>query len=307
MIYTITLNPSLDKTAQLDELLLEVDNDLKAVQYDIGGKGINVSKTIASLGGKTSCITILAGKIGMLIKSYFNDDFPVDIIECNGNNRVNFKIVHPKGGLTTFNGQGFDWDDSLKEQLCDRISDKCTIKDTLVCTGGLPPQCPEDIYYHLMIEAKKKGSLTILDAKGKALKYGLQANPDICKASQKTLASYFSIDENDDDGVIRCASSLISDELAICVVMMNNGRVCFISKDDFIEAQPIKMETISCVGSSSALLGGIAYAYQEKYTFEEMVKVSMAAYSGALTTYGPNPADGELVKKLKRLVDFRRK
>ena len=54
MIITVTLNPALDKTAFVDKVILNGLNRLDNIVYDVGGKGINVCKTLVSL--KQECL-----------------------------------------------------------------------------------------------------------------------------------------------------------------------------------------------------------------------------------------------------------
>ncbi|MDY5483074.1 MAG: PfkB family carbohydrate kinase [Clostridium sp.] len=64
MIVTVTMNPAIDKTVDLQALLPGGLNRIQRVAYDIGGKGINVSKTIHALGGESIATGFFAGNTG---------------------------------------------------------------------------------------------------------------------------------------------------------------------------------------------------------------------------------------------------
>ena len=51
MIYTLTLNPAIDKTVEISGLVLGGVNRTDSERSDAGGMGINVSKVIKTLGG----------------------------------------------------------------------------------------------------------------------------------------------------------------------------------------------------------------------------------------------------------------
>jgi 1-phosphofructokinase len=69
MIYTVTLNPALDKTVEIPNLTIDSVNRITTMRTDPGGKGINVSKVIDKLGGKSIAIGILGGNTGRAIQS----------------------------------------------------------------------------------------------------------------------------------------------------------------------------------------------------------------------------------------------
>ena len=64
MIYTVTLNPALDKTVEIPGMALDTVNRITEMRTDPGGKGINVSKVIAKLGGDSRAVGILGGESG---------------------------------------------------------------------------------------------------------------------------------------------------------------------------------------------------------------------------------------------------
>lgn len=53
MIITVTMNPAIDKTVEVDKFQPYALNRIRRIEYDAGGKGINVSKTIHALGGES--------------------------------------------------------------------------------------------------------------------------------------------------------------------------------------------------------------------------------------------------------------
>ena len=70
MIYTVTLNPALDKTVEIPGMALDTVNRITEMRTDPGGKGINVSKVIAKLGGESRAVGILGGESGRMPHEY---------------------------------------------------------------------------------------------------------------------------------------------------------------------------------------------------------------------------------------------
>ncbi|MCR4660649.1 MAG: 1-phosphofructokinase, partial [Clostridia bacterium] len=73
MIYTINLTPALDYTLDMDSFEIGSINKPKSESITIGGKGINVSLNLKSLGLESKVLTILAGFTGKYLKEQFDE------------------------------------------------------------------------------------------------------------------------------------------------------------------------------------------------------------------------------------------
>ena len=70
MIYSVTVNPALDKTVIIPNFTSCGVNRVQSLRTDAGGKGINVSKYIAVMGGESTALALLAGEVGKGIFSF---------------------------------------------------------------------------------------------------------------------------------------------------------------------------------------------------------------------------------------------
>ena len=109
MIYTVTLNPSLDYAVMVEEFALYKTNRTATEQMTPGGKGINVSKTVHALGGETLAMGIVGGATGGYIKTALDRaGVPNDFVIAEHPTRTNLKILDPVLGTTTdINEAGF--------------------------------------------------------------------------------------------------------------------------------------------------------------------------------------------------------
>ena len=102
MIYTVTLNPARDKTVEIPNFSPCAVNRITALRTDPGGKGINVSKVIAALGGESVAMGILGGNTGAAIAGALEEmDLACDFVTVPGETRTNLKVVDPANGSTT--------------------------------------------------------------------------------------------------------------------------------------------------------------------------------------------------------------
>ena len=102
MIYTVTLNPALDKTVEIPGIALDTVNRITEMRTDPGGKGINVSKVIAKLGGESRAVGILGGESGRALEKLLeNENFTTQFRFVEGQTRTNIKIIDRIGHTNT--------------------------------------------------------------------------------------------------------------------------------------------------------------------------------------------------------------
>lgn len=68
MIYTLTLNPSIDYIVRLEHLAIGQVNRILTDNKYAGGKGINVSRVLHRLGYSTKALGFIGGFTGQFIK-----------------------------------------------------------------------------------------------------------------------------------------------------------------------------------------------------------------------------------------------
>ena len=168
MIYTVTLNPSIDYIVRLDKLTIGITNRTTSEEYYYGGKGINVSMVLAELGIDSTAYGFVAGFTGKAIENGIrNDHIITDFIKLDhGISRINIKIK--AGEETEINGQGPHIGDAELERLLQKI-DRIGEGDTLVLAGSIPNTMPDDVYERMMERISRKnagGLLACLPAGG---------------------------------------------------------------------------------------------------------------------------------------------
>ncbi|MEG0177084.1 1-phosphofructokinase family hexose kinase [Anaerorhabdus sp.] len=308
MIHTVTLNPSLDKTARCEEISKGSLNRLEIISYDIGGKGINVSKTIRALNGVSTAYTILGGAVGQTIREVMELEYmPLFASTIEENTRINLKVIDGQGHLTEFNERGPIVDKRNVMEIVYALKANVKPMDVVVLSGSLPNGVKENAYEKMVTEMKKLGAVVILDASGESLKQGINSIPTIIKPNKKELCDLFGVDKLTNSECIEKAKELVAKGIVLVVVSLGKDGAIYVTKDEVYQAMPINVKTKSPVGAGDALVGGIAYGYDQHYTLEEIIKYSMATATGAVTTNGTKPADAKTVKGLMKGVIIKKK
>ena len=190
MIYTVTLNPALDKTATVPGLTVDSVNRIRDLREDPGGKGINVSKVIAKLGGTSRAVALLGGSVGEKIKAMLAEQgIDVWAFEAMGETRTNLKVVDPELGThTDINEPGPEAGVAQLDAMLSALVGAIAAGDVVVLSGSLPAGAPVGTYDAWCRACAGAGALVFLDADGEALARGLDACPFLAKPNDAELS-----------------------------------------------------------------------------------------------------------------------
>ncbi len=304
MIVTVTMNPAIDKTVEIGYLQQGGLNRISKVEYDAGGKGINVSKTICELGGKIIATGFLAGNAGRTIKNVLDEKgIQNDFVWIKGETRTNTKVFEENGMVTELNEPGaVPSADELKE-LIDKLEGYAS-KDTLfVLAGSVPNGMDKDIYAEIIDTVHKKDAAVLLDADGELFRSGLKAMPDIIKPNRLELEEYARFDyKASEQEIANIARRLIDEGISTVAVSMGKCGAMLLKKDYEAKAPALSVKAHSTVGAGDAMVAALSYAYENSLDNDETLKLGIATSAGAVTTIGTKPPAKELVMKLKEDV-----
>ncbi len=195
MIVTVTMNPAIDKTVDIERLEHGGLNRISHVEMDAGGKGINVSKTIKSLGGSSLATGFLGGKAGEMIEGVLKEwQIPTDFVYVEGETRTNLKVVEKSGEVTELNEPGPVVTEAELEQLLQKLEGYAGEDTLFVLAGSVPKGCPKTIYGEIPKRVHKKGARVLMDADGDLFVNALEAHPDMIKPNRVELESYYHLD-----------------------------------------------------------------------------------------------------------------
>lgn len=307
VITTITFNPAIDKTMIIDNLTLGRVNRESGIRIDAAGKGINVSKVIQKLGGKSTAIGILAGSAGKFIKDELdrigihNDFF---IIE--GQTRTNVKVVDGINKLVTdINENGpFVSEDDLRI-FEGKVIDNLSGDSIAVLSGSVPRNVDKEVYKRLICRAKEKGVKTILDADGELLLEGLKAGPYLVKPNIHELEKIFSKSINTTEDIIKYGEKILAYGVNSVVVSCGGDGSVFISNKQIAIVKGIKVEVKSTVGAGDSMVAAIALAINNSYSFEDTIKLAVASSVASVMKDGTQSGSIEDINKLMGKIEFK--
>jgi len=304
MIITVTLNPALDKTIEIDEFKINTVNRIAATRVDAGGKGINVSKVIKVLKNKSIALGFLGGSSGNQIKDYLDDsNIDNNFLTVKGETRTNTKIFDKVLNTHTDineNGPSLGMEDitNIKE----KIMEYCKGDSIVVLSGSVPTGVSTSIYGDIIKDVKTKGGKVILDAEGELLMEGIKAGPYMVKPNIDELEKAFDISINSEEEVIETAKKILRYGVEYVVISLGSEGSIFISGDKVAKVKGIKVEVKSTVGAGDSMVAALAVAVQEDYTLEEAMKLACATSTANVMTEGTQTGRFVDIERLKKEI-----
>lgn len=306
-LVTVTLNPAVDKTVEINDFKTGSVNRISSVRIDAGGKGINVSKVIKSLGGESKALGILSGKNGEFIKEYLDSlEISNDFVFTSGETRTNLKIIDSLNHSNTDINEPGNIVTTEELNEVEKSIFKSLNKDSiLILSGSIPKGVPHNIYAVWIEKAKAIGSKTILDADGELLKEGLKSGPYLVKPNIHELERVCGKKLESIEAVINAAEGFFDYGIEKIVVSLGGDGALFIDKNNKIHAEGIKVPVKSTVGAGDSMVAALALSIERQYSLEETVTLSMAVSAANVMTSGTEPADFKDILELQKKVKFK--
>lgn len=294
MIITVTLNPAIDKTIEIEGFKEGGLNKVIVSHQDPGGKGINVSKVVQSLGGTSIATGLLASTY---IEKALNDmTIEHDFVQIDGRTRTNLKVFDRKSGETTeINEPGPDVTMTEIDKLLDKIAGHATEGDMVILSGSAPSSLPRDVYKIMIEKLKAQGLMTFLDAEGELFKQALLGKPDIIKPNRHELELYFGRTLDTKEALVVAAHHFIDLGIGKVFISLGSEGAFYADSKQNYYLNPLKIKAHSSVGAGDAFVGAVAYGIEKSMALEECLKLAVATSAGAVITIGTKPMDKEWV------------
>lgn len=304
MIYTVTLNPALDKTVEIPGMALDTVNRITEMRTDPGGKGINVSKVIAKLGGESCAVGILGGESGkMLEKLLEGEPFATRFRFVEGQTRTNLKIIDRKGHTNTdINEPGLTVTAAELDALLRELLAELRPGDIVVLAGSLPKGAPQDTYRTWTAACKKAGARVFLDADGALLAEGIKAAPHLIKPNDGELSRLAGKKLETLEELTAEGRKLLERGIERVVISLGGRGALYLRKGSTIYAEGLRVP----VGAGDSVVAALAYAEAQGLSEEEAVRLSTAAGAANVMCSGTQAAEREAVEALLPKVRFSR-
>ena len=300
MVYTVTLNPALDYEVLVDGFHAGGLNRTSRERMHFGGKGVNVSTVLHSLGVDTTALGFVAGFTGKALEDGLKaGGIPTDFVRLGeGLTRVNVKIRSGGGGgETEINSQGPAIPAPALEALLQKL-DRLTGGDVLVLAGSLPAGLPGDVYQTILNRVEGRGVLTVVDAAKDLLKGALPCRPFLIKPNSAELGELFGKGPLTEEGeILSCARSLQEQGARNILVSLAGDGSLLLDETGGARRLGVPPGTVRhTVGAGDSMVAGFLAGWLS--TRDYAAAHRMGAAAGSATAFSEGLASGEEIRKL---------
>lgn len=289
MIYTLTLNPSLDYIVTVPQFTCGIVNRTSRENIYPGGKGINVSMVLGNLGFENTALGFLAGFTGEAFKGLVEQKgIRADFIEvAQGMTRINVKLRSDQE--TEINGQGPLMQETDIQKLYGKLNCLCD-GDILVMAGSIPDVMPKTVYMDILEHLKEKKLRVVVDATKDLLVNVLKYRPFLIKPNNHELGEIFGVTVREKAEVIRYGRKL--QEMGaqnVLVSMAGDGAVLLAADGTVYQSKAPEGRVVNSVGAGDSMVAGFLAGYLEHGTYADAFRMgvctgSASAFSEKLAT-----------------------
>lgn len=283
-IVTVTLNPALDMTGNMGQLLAGSVNIINQSKINPGGKGINVAKVLAELGAKV----VVTGFLGDENQSSFVDLFAkkgIDdqFIRVAGASRINVKLVEQDKRVTDLNFPGVRVDEAAIVSLEQKIMALAKQNDIFVIAGSLPNGMNTDILVRWIKTLREQGKKVIFDSSQQALAQGLKAIPWLVKPNDEELSHWIGYSLDNQQDLLDAGEKLAATGIENVVISRGENGVLWCQNGHWLASSVPKMSVVSTVGAGDTLVAGFCWALINDWSQEQTLSFATALSALAVT------------------------
>ncbi len=303
MIYTVTLNPSIDYIVRLDQVQVGSVNRMDSDDKFAGGKGINVSRVLKRLDIPNTATGFIGGFTGKFITDTLaEEEIETCFVQVAEDTRINVKIKADQE--TEINGTGPNVEPAQLEEL-KAILSSLTAEDTVVFAGSSAKNLGNVIYKDLIALTRKTGAQVVCDFEGQTLIDSLDYQPLLVKPNNHELGAIFGVKLESLDEIEKYARELLAKGAQNVIISMAGDGALLVTSEGAYFAKPIKGTVKNSVGAGDSMVAGFTGEFVKSKDAVESFKWGVAC--GTATTFSDDLATAEFIKETYEKVEVEKR
>ena len=303
MIYTVTLNPSIDYIVRLEQVQVGSVNRMDSDDKFAGGKGINVSRVLKRLDIQNTATGFIGGFTGKFITdTLVEEEIESRFVQVAEDTRINVKIKADQE--TEINGTGPNVEPAQLEEL-KAILSSLTADDTVVFAGSSAKNLGNVIYKDLIALTRQTGAQVVCDFEGQTLIDSLDYQPLLVKPNNHELGDIFGVKLENLDEIEKYARELLAKGAQNVIISMAGDGALLVTSEGAYFAKPIKGTVKNSVGAGDCMVAGFTGEFVKSKDAVESFKWGVAC--GTATTFSDDLATAEFIKETYEKVEVEKR
>lgn len=294
MIYTVTLNPSIDFIVKVDGLKL---GDLNRMKEDFklpGGKGINVSRILKRMDTESTALGFLGGFTGNFISEWLKEEqINTAFTNVQSDTRINIKLKSDTE--TEINGLGPVLSEKEIEDL-KQVMNNVKKGDIVVLSGSTPASLRNGFYRELIEIIRGKEAEFVIDTTGDDLKDALAKRPLLIKPNNHELAELYHTEFKSIEDILPYGKKLLEEGAQNVLISMAGDGALLFTKDGAYQSNVLVRPLKNSVGAGDSMIAGFIGSYSKDQDPVEAFKWGVAC--GSATAFSDDLATKALIDEL---------
>lgn len=308
MIYTLTLNPAVDRELTVPEV--QFDRVLRATgsRVDFGGKGFNVSRLLKGMDTPSTAVGFLGGRAGELLQDGLKSlGIGTDFVWVPGETRTNVSIVTTSHAhYIKANETGPLVDSAKQKELLDKVESLAQRGDWWVLAGSMPPGVANDFYARIVDVLNKHGALAILDTTNEPLRLGCAKNPYLVKPNAEEARAITGLPVDTHLEIAVAAAEIRKMGAQNVVVSMGKAGALLQTPEETWLTHSPKIQESNPIGAGDSMVGGLVWGLTQGLTLKESLGWGVASGAATASLSGTEVGSRPLIEELFAQVHFER-
>ena len=304
MIYTVTLNPAVDRELTINEFAFDTVLRASEARVDCGGKGFNVSRMLASLGAKSMALGFAGGKAGQLLAEALVElDIETAFTWIDGETRTNVSIVTEQHDrYLKVNESGPTVSAGDQRELLAQIEQLIQPDDWWVLAGSLPPGVSHTFYAQIVQLIQSRGGQVILDTSGAALVAGCKERPFLIKPNDTEASSLSGLSINGPEEAVAATQQIRMLGPQNVIISLGKAGAIFSDGQTAWLASSPPIQELNPIGAGDSMVGGLVYGLSRGESVAEALRWGIACGAATASLAGTAVGSKELVSDLRQQV-----
>jgi len=311
MIITVTLNAAIDKSLSVPNFRLGRRHRTVEQTTLPGGKGVNVARTLKTLGQPVIATGFAGGATGTRIVEALTDEAILnDFVRIREESRTNTAVLDPTNGeQTEINERGPAVGARELELFRDKLVYLARGAAIVVLAGSLPRGLDMDVYADLIKELRKLGLIVVVDTDGDPLRHAVRAEPHVVSPNVLEAEELVGHEFNDDEGRVIAVREMVHLGAVEAIMTVPDGCFASVIVDGETILQRVRIEpreAVAAVGAGDAFLAGYVAARYADRPPAECLRYGVACGADSVQRLGAGLVDPQKVQRLVPEVEVER-